>query len=225
MAVYRYQVICVGFWRGKIKRWNTTFHYSSSSYTASLKGQMSAMCYPNPGDTTGACSGGISEIKVYSSAGGPPISDTVYFDWESPGSWVPFTGTKWTDVPEDTPLDASGESALLVVGNMSALSSSGKPTFTRKYIYAIPSRSATDYSDPDISPTDVTSLANGFIPGLMANPSGVTPATVSVEPYYFNHQRVRGRRRSVASAQAQAFTGGVVLGTGAGSQSAPFPGQ
>lgn len=226
MAVFRYQVVCVGMWRGKIKRWNTTFHYSTSSATATLYGHMQDVCYPNPGDVTGDCSGGVASISVYSSSGGAPQSVTTYFDWQVPTEWIPFTGGDWSGVPVGTPIDASGESALLIVGHMGSLSSTGKPVTTRKYIHAIPSRSATDYADPDIDSTSLAALSAEFNANWMSNPNGVQPASVEAEAYYYNHQRVRGRRRTTRQVAGQAFSLGVLAGGGAttSGQGDQFPG-
>lgn len=215
VAVYRYQAVAVGWWRGKIKRWNTTFHANTSSYAASIKSMMQAICYPNPGDVLGDCSGGLASITVYNGGGGAPIQQNVYFDWETPSSWVPFLGTAWSSIPETTPLDASGESALVVVGNLPGLSASGKPMSTRKYIHAVPSRSSVEYTDPDVPAAAVTALTAAILLPSMTSPSGVVPQTVTVEEYYGNHQRVRGRRRTVNQVAAQAFSGGVVMGTSA----------
>lgn len=212
MALFRYQVVAVGLWRGQIKRWNTTFHNTSSISTLALYNGMNSVCYPNPGDTVGACSGGIASISMYEAAGGPPILETTYFDWQSPGSWIPFTGTAWADVPEGTPMDASGESALVIRSLRPGLSASGKPVYLRKYIHAIPSRTATDYSDPDIAPVTVTKLSNVFPSSWMFTPGGVQGGTPEAVPWYLNHQRVRGRRRSASQEKANAFATGVVVG-------------
>lgn len=223
MATYRYQVVNVGLWRGKIKRWNTTFHYSSSGATAALYTRVNKMGYKAPGDVTGDCSGGVASISVYNSSGGAPISRTVYFDWEAPGTWIPYTGEIWASIPADVPPDAAGESALVVVGNMSALSSTGKPVTTRKYFHAVPSRSAVDYSDPDISATVVAAAEGVFSVGYLANPAGVSPSTITVPNYYMSHQRVRGRRRTAKALAAASFSSGVVLGSGVGGGGATFP--
>lgn len=222
MAVYRYQITCVGMWRGKIKRWNTTFHMTSSTATSTLYGRMQQLGYPNPGDATGACSGGVASIKVYSAAGGAPLSTTTYFDWEVPSTWIPYTGTAWTAIPAGTPIDASGESALVIVGTMSGLSASGKPVTTRKFLHAIPSRTAADYADPDIASADVTSLSGILTNAMMANPAGVAPVSVAALNYYGNHQRVRGRRRTTQQVAQQSFSTGVVLGAGSAGGVAPL---
>lgn len=226
MAVYRYQVICVGFWRGKIKRWNTTFHVATNGYTPLLYNAMQKTGYPNPGDTLGACSGGVSEIRTYNASGGAPISVTTYFDWQAPQTWIPYTGTVWAGVPEDTPIDASGESALLLVGNLPGLSSTGKPMTTRKYIHAIPSRSSVALSDPDVSAASTAAIKMAWSNAMMLSPSGVAPTSIDVEPYYMNHQRVRGKRRSTKAVAANAFSFGVLAGGGAmaSGQGEPFPG-
>ena len=223
MATYRYQVVAVGMWRGKIKRWNTTFTGTSSTQTATYYAKMQACGYPNPGDAVGACSGGISSISVYNSTGGAPILVTVYFDWQTPSTWIPYTGTAWAGTPAGTPIDASGESAALVVGHMAALSSSGKPVTTRKYLHAIPSRTAADYTDPAIGATIQAALAGQLGTSYMRNPAGVAPTSVTVEPFYFNHQRVRGRRRPKAQVATQAFAGGVVAGSGLAPNGAASP--
>lgn len=224
MAVYRYQVVCVGWWRGKIKRWNTTFHYSTQNITSSLHSKMNSAGWPNPGDTTGNCSGGVASISIYDAAGGAPLSVTTYFDWQVPGQWIPFTGTAWGSVDPDTPIDASGESAAVIVGHMGGLSASGKPVTTRKYLHAVPSRTSLDYADLDIDPADASALAALFPEAYMSNPAGVAPTSVTCEPYYLNHQRVRGRRRTQAQQDAQAFTAGVAVGASGAAGAIGFSG-
>lgn len=221
MAVFRYQVVSVGWWRGKIKRWNTTFHLTSQYSINTLYTKMQAAGYPNPGDTTGACSGGVASIASYYSAGGPPYSITTYFDWQTPSTWIPYTGTAWAAVDPTTPLDASGESAAVVVGHLNALSASGKPVTTRKYLHAIPSRTAAAFADPDIDATTQAALEALFPTTYMLTPGGVSPTSVTCEPYYLNHQRVRGRRRTVTQVAAQSFSAGVVAGAASGGGSAP----
>lgn len=223
MAVYRYQVVSVGMWRGKIKRWNTTFHSNSNTWVSSLRGYMNAACWPNPGDTTGACSGGVASITVYNATGGSPVSQSVYFDWQTPSTWIPFTGTAWTGIDANTPIDASGESALIIVGALSGLSATGKPRSLRKYIHAVPSRTAAAYGDPDIPPAAVTSLGNAFGGSVMCSPSGQQASSIVALPYYGNHQRVRGRRRTTKQVAAQSFSAGVVAGTATGAAGAASP--
>lgn len=226
MAAYRYQVVSVGWWRGKIKRWNTTFNYAgTSSQTAALYSKMQAAGYPNPGDVTGDCSGGVASIAVYNPTGGTPISNTVYFDWQTPSEWIPYTGTAWSSITEGTPLDASGESAAVILGLMGALSSSGKPVFTRKYLHAIPSRTAVDYADPDISSTVQAALVALFTSAWMANPAGTQPSQITCDPWYLNHQRVRGRRRTATQVATESFSAGVVVGAGAAASDAGAPFQ
>lgn len=215
MAAYRYQVVSVGWWRGKIKRWNTTFHYNNALSTAYLYSKMLAAGWKSTGDVTGACSGGVASIAVYSSTGGVPVSNTVYFDWETPSTWIPYTGTAWSAVDSSTPLDASGESAAVVIGHMAALSKTGKPVTTRKYLHAVPSRTATSFSDPDIDSATQAALVALFTTAWMGDAAGNTPSTVTCSPYYLNHQRVRGRRRTVKTVASQSFSAGVVAGAGA----------
>lgn len=219
-------MICVGWWRGKIKRWNTTFH-TSASYTQQTFGLlMNNVGYKNPGDVVGACSGGVASVAKYAGSGGAPIAQTVYFDWQTPSEWIPYNSTVWSTIDPDTPLDASGESAAVVTGRMGALSATGKPVYTRKYLHAIPSRTALDYLEPDIDATIQSAIKGQFLTAYMANPAGVSPAVVDVEPFYLNHQRVRGRRRTTAQVAAQAFSFGVLAGGGAttSGQGEQFPG-
>lgn len=226
MAYYRYQVVSVGMWRGKIKRWNTTFHLAGSGTTSGVLETMQAVCYPNPGDAVGACSGGVASIAVYNPTGGPPISNTVYFDWQTPTTWIPFLGTAWSGIPAGTPVDASGESAVLVVGQMAKLSATGKPVTTRKYIHAVPSRTASAYGDPDVPTANATLIKAQFPISYMGTAAGVTPASVLVEPWYFNHQRVRGKRKPKAQVAAQSYAAGVTACavSHAGGGTAPFQG-
>lgn len=215
MASYRYQVVSVGLWRGQIKRWNTTLHRTVSSATGTIYTTMQKSGYKAPGDVAGACSGGVASITVYNATGGAPISQMVYFDWATPSTWIPYTGEYWASVPAGTPVDASGESALVVVGHMPGLSITGKPVTTRKYLHAIPSRSAASYSDPDVDAATITAFLAGWGPTMMVNPAGVAPTTVTVNEWYGNHQRVRGKRRKVATLQQEAYAAGVTVGASA----------
>ena len=197
MAVYRYQIVNVGMWRGKIKRWNTTLHNVNSGATNTARNIFQNVCYPAPGDVLGDCSGGVASIAVYASSGGQPISNTVFFDWQTPSEWIPYTGSVWSGIPEGTPLDAAGESAMVVEGLMAGLSATGKPVRTRKFIHAVPSRTSSEFNVPDIPAGVETAVKALLTPAWMLNPAGVTPASVSVDEWYGNHQRVRGRRRTV----------------------------
>lgn len=224
VASYRYQAVSVGWWRGKIKRWNTTFHASSSTQTGGIKTAMMRSGWHLASDVVGNCSGGLASITVYNAAGGVPISQSIYFDWQTPSTWIPYTSEAWSAVDPATPLDASGESAAVIVGHMSGLSASGKPVTTRKFLHAIPSRTSTNYSDPDIATSTQAALVALFPQAIMANPAGVAPSSVTCEPFYLNHQRVRGRRRTVGTVAAQSFSAGVLAGaasTGGGGGSAP----
>lgn len=225
MAVYRFQVVSVGMWRGKIKRWNTTFHASQQGFAVNAKLAMDAVGWKLAGDVVGACSGGVASVATYNAAGGPPIDVTVYFDWQAPSTWIPYDGSAWSGIDPATPLDASGESAAVVMGRLPGLSSTGKPVFTRKYLHAIPSRTATNYTDPDIPAAVASGIASKFSSSLMGNAKGVTPSSVSCEQYYLNHQRVRGRRRTTRQVASQSFSAGVVAGAGAAQGAAPFPGN
>lgn len=226
MAVYRYQVVSVGMWRGKIKRWNTTLHLSNTTSTVTIRNMFQATGYKAPGDVDGACSGGVASIAIYNASGGQPISNTIYFDWQVPTTWIAYTGTVWASVPAGTTLDAAGESALVITGRMPGLSSTGKPVFTRKYLHAVPSRSAADFGDPDVDAATVAAVKAQWPSSFMASPAGVIPNTVDVETYYGNHQRVRGRRKTVKQVAASAFSLGVLAGGGAttSGQGEPFPG-
>ena len=223
MPQYRYQVVDVGLWRGKVKRWNTTYHVGDSSSTPFIKGFHQALGWKQAGDVVGACSGGVASITIYNASGGAPIASTVYFDWKTPSTWIPYTGTAWSGVPAATPLDASGESALVILGRLPNLSTKGKPIFTRKYFHAIPSRTATTYTDPDIAPAVLASLAGVISPSYMGNKAGVTPSVVTASQWYLNHQRVRGRRRTTKQVAAGSFSAGVIAGSGVAPSGAASP--
>ena len=59
---------------------------------------------------------------------------------------------------------------------------------------------------------------------MMTAPSGLGPTSVTVNEWYGNHQRVRGRKRKVATLQQEAYAAGVTVGAGtsAGGGSTPF---
>lgn len=224
MAVYRYQVVSVGWWRGKIKRWNNTFYRATPDVATNIRDKVSACSWPNPGDVLGACSGGVASISVYNATGGAPIAVNTYFDWQTPATWIPFTGSSWSTIDPTTPLDASGESALVIVGHMPGLSTTGKPITTRKYFHAIPSRTAVDYADPDIDSTAAAELLGTWTPSYFQNRAGVIPDSIEVEPYYLNHQRVRGRRRPTTQVVTEAFSAGVATGAAAAENHIGFSG-
>lgn len=223
MAIYRYQAVSVGMWRGKIKRWNTTFHLSNSTSTTTIHDRMLHTGWKVAGDVSGACSGGLASISIYNATGGAPIAQTVYFDWQTPSTWIPYDGTYWASIDPATPLDASGESAVVVVGQLPGLSKTGKPMTTRKYFHAIPSRTATGYTDPDVPSAVATLLETWWPPSLLMSPSGITPTATVCEEWYGNHQRVRGRRRTTNQVAAQSFSAGVVAGTATGAAGAASP--
>lgn len=213
MALYRYQVVAVGMWRGKIKRWNTRFYSANLGLEGSFRDIVSKSSYANPGDAAGACSGGVASVTCYPATGGAPINVATYFDWQTPSTWIPFSSTVWTGTPEDTAIDASGESALVVTGLMANLSSTGKPVYTRRYLHAVPSRTAASFTAPDIDATSLAAIEALWTTGYLRNPAGIEPESVVVEPYYGNHQRVRGRRRTTSQVATQSFSAGVVAGT------------
>lgn len=226
VMAYRYQVTSVGLWRGKIKRWNTTFHAADQYQYIGIYNRMQSSGWKDAADVVGACSGGVASIRVYASTGGAPVIVQTYFDWQTPSTWIPYTGTYWAAVDPATPLDAAGESAIVVVGNMAGLSSTGKPVTTRKYLHAVPSRTALAYGDPDVGAATIAAFQSGWTAPYLANPAGVQPSSVTIEEWYGNHQRVRGRRRTTAAVAAQAFSFGVLAGGGAttSGQGTPFPG-
>lgn len=227
MAAYRYQVVSVGMWRGQIKRWNTTLHRTTSGSASAIYAVMQKSGYKAAGDVAGACSGGIASITQYASTGGAPMAQTVYFDWKTPSTWIPYTGEYWASVPAGTTVDASGESALVVVGHMPGLSITGKPVTTRKYLHAVPSRSAASYSDPDVDAATITAFLAGWTPTMMQNAAGLGPTSVTVNEWYGNHQRVRGKRRKVSTLTQEAYAAGVTVGAGAtaGGGGTPFLAQ
>lgn len=223
---YRYQVVSVGMWRGQIKRWNTTFYASGTGSTSAIYGRMNSSGWKNPGDVAGACSGGVASIAVYNTSGGAPISNMIYFDWKTPSTWIPYTSTFWAGVDPATPLDAAGESALVLVGQLPGLSVTGKPKSTRKYLHAVPSRTSATFADPDVDPAVAAAFVAGWGTNYMGTKAGIAPTSVTVNEWYGNHQRVRGRRKTVAQTAANAFTLGVLAGGGAttSGQGEPFPG-
>lgn len=226
---FRYQVVSVGMWRGKIKRWNTTLHMAQSNLVGNVQQLFAKSGWKEAGDVVGACSGGVASISVYNASGGAPISVTTYFDWQTPSTWIPYTGTLWAAVDPATPLDAAGESAIVIVGNMAALSASGKPVKTRKYLHAVPSRTAASYLDPDVDSVTAAAFESSWATDFLLNPAGVAPVTTQAEVWYGNHQRVRGRRKTVKAVAGQAFSNGVIVGTQGGAAAAqgaaPFPGE
>nr|CRY97270.1 hypothetical protein [uncultured prokaryote] len=204
MAIYRMQVVHVGYWRGKIKRWNNTFHYLAASGTPDLPGITASAYAVLQSLGSEYYHGGLAEIKIYSESGGVPAYSKIYFDWETKADWISYTGTFWGT--GTIPVNSAGESAA-IFQTAAGMSSSGKPVSLRTYWHAFIGGAHEAGTVDFDSTTQATaagifegmqSLAGGSGPAfVLVSPSGGSVATVStLDAYIGAHQRVRGRRKA-----------------------------
>lgn len=217
MAGYRVEVVHAGYWRGTVDRWTSNYSYNGQASPGIddaacdlIKGADSNMCWGGGI----AANGGIAEVHFYASSGGTPVHSKIYFDWEAPATWVAYTQSGWTGTHTDPVLE--GEAALAVSWH-GGLSSSGKPVSFRKWYHAVP-QTDSHPSNPQVTAPDVASLTSaallfnavlasyGLVQGTAAGRLAGSP---TVQLWYGNHQRVRGRRRPPL-VKANGSAGGVL---------------
>lgn len=203
MSAIRFTVRHVRYWRGQIHRWSTDYVYTgtlsgtvSSGHCQLLLEKEATMLYSG-----GEAVGGSFACEAYDAiAGGSPIASYTVFDWETPGDWVPYSGTAWPTVA----LDAESQAEVCaVVAWPGGLSRTGKPVFFRKYLHAVPVSQAATAGDPDIPSGTVTDLlvpANEML-GLfgalglhLGSVGGRLAGNPVMSAFYGNHQMPRGRR-------------------------------
>ena len=220
MTEYRAVNRHVRYWRGNIHKWSTVYQFSGSVASAdypTLLGRLldleNAVCYPAPGGG----GGGIWEQALYNqSSGGIPVSVVSRFDPDTPGTWIPYSGSAWSSLT--TALEGNAEVALQVEW-LAGLSSSGKPVRFRKWYHAVP-QLASGNTAPDVSSTNRTSIAGliqselsaiGGLGAPLGNSSRLAGATPEVLAFYGNHQMPRGRRRKPLVTAGGRYTGPSVV--------------
>ena len=211
LTVYRVQATHVDYWRGSPHRWHSTLHYSCSSDSSMAATIPDAYTKLNAlGSQNNP--GGLAEIAVYNTATkGVPIASTVYFDWTTPASWLPYNGTCWPSGTFKIPV--SGESAAHL-RTQAGYSKTGKPVFVGLFWHAFVA-DATDSASPSFNATTVGKVATAYnaLQTLSAGGSAVavqvTPSGNSIAgsgtlvPYVVSHQRRRGRRKSTPALLAE----------------------
>lgn len=209
MANYRAVVDHVGYWRGTIHKWSTSYEFTGSGTTpntaacTALATADSNMCY----SSVSGGNGGICEVRFYNSSGGVPIVTETFFDYAVPGDWIKYLSGAYAS--KTVSPEAALETALLVEWP-AGLSSTGKPVYFRKWFHAVKqSVNAEGDSSGDMVTADVTSLttyaetlatclASGY--GLaLGNARRLAGTSPQVSIYYSNHQMPKGRRRKTVS--------------------------
>lgn len=213
MGNYRFIVGHVRYWRGAIHRWSNSFEFTGSltgtaaAACVALQTQVATVCYSSS-------PGGIYETRMYNAGGGVPLATQTNFDWETPGSWIAYSGSGWAGT------SASYEKAAEVALGVrwpAGFSSTGKPVFFRKWFHAIPQSAAASPGAVDITSAQITvlqpkvdalatCLSSGY--GLvMGNGSRIASDPSTISPYYENHQMPRGRRRKPLVTASGRYTG------------------
>jgi len=211
---YRAVVKHVRYWRGKIHRWTTVYPFigtpnrdlNSSDCTTVLTAD-DALCFPG-----GAGNGGTYGCDIYNQAtGGTPIASVVRFDWETPASWIGYSGSAWHDpTVYDAGIDAAAETCLDLRWS-AGLSKTGKPVFLRKFIHAVPAV-GNDGAGTQIQPADVTALVAhaNLMKGMLGDEglvlgsfTGRFAGTATLSGYLGSHQMPQGRRRKILSKSQQ----------------------
>lgn len=210
---YRATVRHVRYWRGKVKRWSTTWHFEGtpsgpidSTHAQTVLQRVDALCYSETSQD-----GGTYECAIYDKAvGGIPVATYTAFDWTNPASWLPYSGGGWAS--GGAPFLAAPEAALLI-SYPAGLSKSGKPVALRKWIHAVkdtnPLGGAHDIGDADVASLGITAHSMigilGDIGLTLGSGTGRFAGTPVIYPFYQNHQMVRGKRRISAKAGAAAY--------------------
>lgn len=222
MTEYRVVTRHVRYWRGTIHKWSTVYPFSGSfaspdysTVLAYVHSMEQDICYPAPGGG----GGGIWEQALYNqSSGGIPVQVTSYFDPETPGSWVPYSGASWSSLT--TALEGNAEPSLQVEW-LAGLSRTGKPVRFRKWYHAVP-QLASGNTAPDVNVTNQNSIRDRVQAGMsqvgglgapLGNSSRLAASTPSVLAFFGNHQMPRGRRRLVRTAArpASSFPPGLLV--------------
>jgi len=216
MTDYRVVVRHVGYWRGTVHKWSTVYPLtgalSSGDYGTVLDAYHDlddGVCYPDPSGNNG----GVWEVALYDQAtGGVPIAVQTYFDPDTPGSWVKYSGAGWSST---TVANEKVAEVSLQVEWPAGLGRTGKPVLFRKWYHAVKISVAAE-GGSDIAAGDVTALGTfihaqtAIAAGLgvpMGNSSRLAATTPVVLTHYGAHQMPRGRRKRVAAlTQAQGQT-------------------
>jgi hypothetical protein len=216
MTDYRIVSRHVRYWRGAVHRWSTVWRFtgtlpsgSLAAATTAIKTLEDAVGYKGVTGNNGGC----YEVAIYDHAtGGVPIDTTTYFDWTTPGSWIPYTSSGWTST--SNPIDAQAEVAMAVQWH-AGLSVTGKPVIFRKWFHSVPVNLSTPPS-VDLSAAQITSLQTAInnqvaVVGGLGAPMGtggrLAATSCIVRPYFGNHQMPRGRRRKALVTAAGRYTG------------------
>ena len=201
---YRGVVRHVRYWRGQVHKWSTVYHFQGTPTSALVAADAQTlltaddkMCWGN----SAAANGGSYECDLYNqSTGGVPIATYVAFNWQSPATWIAYSGASWGTGLSG--FDATAENALLVEW-AAGLSKSGKPVKLRKWYHAIPQTGAVggavqlgaaNVSALQTAAANMVNVLGGK--GLtLGSPSNRFAGAATVSPYFSNHQMPRGRRR------------------------------
>lgn len=205
MTDYRIVSRHVRYWRGNVHKWSTVWPFvgtiSSTNYSPAIDAiheMEQAVCYPAPGGG----GGGIWEVAMYDqSSGGVPVLVKSYFDPETPGTWVPYSGSAWSSLT--TALEGNAEVALQAEW-LAGLSRTGKPVRFRKWFHAVP-QLASGNTSPDVNSGNRASLVSvmtsylnsiGGLGAPMGRGSRLAGTSGTVLAFYGNHQMPRGRRKA-----------------------------
>lgn len=211
MTIFRVQTVSVGYWRGKPHRWQNVLHYNGSANPTQLEANLDVIMGVYSDLSLKTYDGGVASVKIYNAdVGGQPQASRTYFPWDTPASWVPFTGAAWSSITAN-PQPAGEAAALLTV--QAGLGKTGKPVFLRQYLHAVPGTGGESDAQ-QIPPAVVTALQTTFdtlqtltaggAQLVLSTPSGGSVAGSSVaQPFYVAHQRTRGRRVTIKQLQAR----------------------
>jgi hypothetical protein len=207
MTDYRAVVDHVGYWRGTIHRWSTSYSFTGSGTapnTAACSTLLLAddkMCYT----PTTSLNGGTYECRIYAASGGVPIASYTRFDWTIPGDWIAFNGSGWGAT--HTVANATQMECALLVEWAAGVSSTGKPVNFRKWYHAVKASVAPGEGLGDILTADITTLTTqaeavatclaptyGLVMGNARRLAGTSPV---VSSFYVNHQMPKGRKRKL----------------------------
>jgi hypothetical protein len=223
MTDYRITSKHIRYWRGVPHRWSMDWPFTGTLAAGDWPAAIAAIRTLVQGigfqHSSGVSSGGNWGIDLYNeTAGGVPLASVSYFNPATIPFAGSYTGAGWSDLTAE--FEGQAEVALQLRWP-AGLSSTGKAVYFRKWSHAVPIGNPSGTAD--VSSGDITGLAAivnaqiAVIGGLgapMGKGGRLAATSVTVEPFYGNHQMPKGRRKKAAKTVSTSLPLGIDPKTG-----------